>query len=187
MNQIGLSLDKSAQDLLLELVGEDQDVLAQELLKLALYAHGKTLSHTDIELMVIPADEGVIWKISDLLAGGSRTDALLYARRLLERGGDAYGLWAILLNMLKNLVAVNAAMDAGHRTLKDISTAADVHIFAAKSLQSHAQRIKQPTLQSFLTWTVHADRDLKTGAYRSTDDAPQELLSLIDRFILTCP
>jgi DNA polymerase III subunit delta len=187
MKQQGLAMQPKALDLLLEFVGENQDVLAQEIAKLALYAQGRTLTPDDIELMVIPTDEGVIWKISDLLASGSRDAALQYARRLLSRGGDAYGLWAILLNMLKNLVAVSAAMQSGNHSMKDIAEASGVHIFAVRSLQSHAQRINAAALASFLTWTVRADRDLKTGAYRSTDDAPQELLSLIDRFILKCP
>jgi len=185
--QQGLAFGAGASDMLIEFIGEDQDMLSQEIQKLALSAHGRSVTKEDIEQMVIPTDEGVIWKISDLLSGGSRAEALVFARRLLDRGGDAYGLWAILLNMLKNLVAVSAAMQAGHSSGKDIADASGVHVFAVRSLQSHARRAKGNELQRFVSWAAGADKDLKTGAFRSTDEAPQELLALIDRFILKCP
>lgn len=183
----GVAFAPGAAALLLECIGEDQDMLAQEIRKLSLACAGKSVTKQDIEQMVIPTDEGVIWKISDLLSGGSRMEALTFARRLLDRGGDAYGLWAILLNMLKNLVAVYAAMQAGHASGKDIADAAGVHVFAVRSLQAHARRVKGKDLRTFVSWAAGADKDLKTGVYRSTEEAPQELLSLIDRFILRCP
>ncbi len=183
----GYVLPKIGADVLLGFVGEDQGMLAQEIQKLAAASHGKTLTRNDIEQLVIPTDEGVVWKITDLLSGGSKNDAFLYARRLLSRGGDAYGLWAILLSMLKNIVAVRAAADAGYRDLKDIAGAANVHPFAARSLVAYARRLKPEQLCAFLAWVVQSDRALKSGTLRSTDEAPQELLALIDRFILTCP
>lgn len=183
----GLPLSKDIADAVVAYVGEDQVMIAQELSKLGAAASGKTLSMADVEQLVIPTDEGVVWKITDMLSGGSKKDAFLYARRLLSRGGDAYGLWAILLSMLKNVVAVHAAVEAGNRDLKDVASAAGVHPFAARSLVGYARRIKEDSLKTFLSWAVSADRALKTGTLRSTDEAPQELHALIDRFILACP
>lgn len=180
-------LEPKAADLLLEYIGEDQDMFAQEIDKLSLLHADGSIKYADVEESVVQTDEGVIWKISDLLASGSRPEALQFARKLLTRGGDAYGLWAILLNMLKNLVAVSAAVEAGHTQGKEIADATGVHIFAVRSLQAHAKRAKGSALSPFLSWAACADKDLKTGVYRSTDEAPQELLALIDRFILRCP
>lgn len=182
----GAQLKPDAATLLLEFLGDDQDLIAQELSVLILASKG-TIDTSLIELMTIPTDEGIIWKISDLLSAGSRTEALQYAKRMLDRGGDAYGLWAILLNMLKNLVAVHAAIKAGHRSGKELADASGVHIFALRSIQPHAKRVSENSLQSFVSWAAASDRDLKTGAYRSTDEAPEELRALIDRFILKCP
>lgn len=183
----GSSFAPGGAEALYEFLGDDQDQAAQEIRKLALASGGKPITAADVELHVIPTDEGVIWKISDLLAEGRHSDALAFAHRLLDRGGDAYGLWAILLNMLKNLVAVRAAMDAGHRSGKELAEQAGVHPFALRSLQPHARRATPAALRSFLSWSAWADRDLKTGAYRTTDGEQQELLALIDRFILACP
>jgi len=184
---LGLSMETAAENLLVEMIGEDQGLMSEELKKLSLYATGKKVMKDDVEAMVIPTDEGIIWKISDLLAAGSKQHALLYARRMLGRGGDAYGLWAILLSMLRNLVLVFTAVEAGHRTGKDIADATGVHVFAVRSLQTYAERIDRTELFPFLSWAAQSDKDLKTGALRSTDEAPQELLSLIDQFILSAP
>lgn len=183
----GLTFGTKTAEALYEFIGDDQAMLAQEIQKLSQFAQGKPLTIEDVERNVIPTDEGVIWKISDLLSNDSKPQALTFAHRMLERGGDAYGLWAILLNMLKNLVAVHAAMNAGITSQKDIADETGVHIFAVRSLTAHARRVKNAELVPFLSWAADADKSLKTGGFRSTDESPQELLALIDRFILTCP
>jgi DNA polymerase III delta subunit len=183
----GSSFAGSAAEQLVEMLGEDQDLIAQEISKLSLAAGKEPITIESIDMSVIPTDEGVVWKISDLLASGKKDDALKFAKRLIDRGGDAYGLWAILLNMLKNLTAVSAAVEAGHRSAKDIADATGTHIFAVRSLQEHAKRAKGEKLKTFLVWAADADKDLKTGVLRTTDEFPQELRSLIDRFIVSCP
>ena len=70
---------------------------------------------------------------------------------------------------------------------KDIAEKTGVHPFALRSLQPYAQRMKSVDLRQFLDWAVAADRDLKTGGYRATDEAPEELQALIDGFILKSP
>jgi DNA polymerase III delta subunit len=180
-------IDPAARDTLIEYLGEDMDFLAFEMDKLSLLAHGRSITTADVEQMTIPSDEGIVWRMTDLLCEGSRTEALRYAKRMLDRGGDAYGLWAILLSMLKNLVLVRAAIQSGLVASKDIADATGVHIFALRSLQPYAKRMNDVALETFLGWAMHADRDLKTGVLRSSDDAPQELETLIDQFILHIP
>lgn len=183
----GLALSEKAKLSLLEFIGEDQDLMSGEIRKLALYSNGKTLSEDDIERTVIPMDEGIIWKISDLLCMGSKDKALLYAHRMINRGGDAYGLWAILLSVLRNLIAVSAATSAGKKTAKDIADASGVHIFAVRSMQEYAKRADAESLAAFLTWAARSDKALKTGEIRATEEAPQEIRALIDSFILRAP
>lgn len=184
---LGVRIDAEAQAMLVEYVGEDQGLLSGELDKLATYANGRTISVTDIEKLCIPSDEGIIWKISDMLCGGFRVQAQKYAKRMLDRGGDAHGLWAILLSLLKNIVAVRGAIEEGMRSPKDIAEATGVHIFAVKSLITYAKNIKTNQLHEFLDWSVETDIALKTGSLRASDDAQQEILSVIDTFIAKAP
>lgn len=183
----GATLEPSATEELLEYAGNDQSLIAREIEKLAAYRTGSAITKKDVELLCLPTEEGVVWKISDMLAAGSKNEALLYAHRLIDRGGDAYGLWAILTSMIKNLTAVYAASEAGYRSSKDIADATGVHPFAVRSLQKHANRLEQKRLYTFVSWTADADRALKTGEIRSTGEAPEELFALIDACILKCP
>jgi len=183
----GASFNEDAKNALVEFIGADMDALSMEIEKLSLASSGKKITRADIESLSIPTDEGIVWRMTDLLCDGRRIDALKYAKRMLDRGGDAYGLWAILLSMLKNLVLVRTAIDSGIGSSQSIAEKTSVHIFALRSLVPYAKRVKSPNLASFLTWAAKADRDLKTGAIRSTDEAPQELQALIDQFILHAP
>lgn len=183
----GATLESGAITALLDMVGEDQDMLEQELKKLALHAQGKPITKNDVDAMVDATDEGVIWKLTDILATGHRQEALAYAYKIIDRGGDAYGLWAILLNLLKNTVAVCGEVSGGNSDQKSISEETGIHFMAVRSLVGLGRKLRERDLSAFVTWTVEADKSLKTGGYRSTDDAPEELWALIDRFLLTFP
>lgn len=185
--QSGATFDVSAKQTLLEFIGTDMNALSMEIEKLALSSNGKTITRDDIEALSIPTDEGIVWRMTDLLCEGKQLDALKYTKRMLDRGGDAYGLWAILLSMLKNLTLVRAAVDSGLTSSQSIAEKTSVHVFALRSLLPYAKRVHTPKLASFVSWAANADKDLKTGAIRSTDEAPQELHALIDQFILHAP
>lgn len=183
----GGSIGSDARDLLIEIAGEDQEMLAGEIEKLLLASPGKSVDKSLVEEMAVPSAEGVVWRLTDLIAMGRREDALRYARRLTVRGGDAYGLWALLLSMLKNLLLVHALSAEGERDVKRIAEQTGVHFFAVRAILQHAQRAKRESLTKFTDWAAESDIALKTGTYRATEEAPQELLALIDRFILACP
>lgn len=185
--RLGFTFGPGARELLCDMIGEEQEALGTELEKLSLAITGGVLTVADIERLTLPTDEGVVWTMTDLISSGKRREAMQYARRLLARGSDAYGLWAILLSMLKNVVLVRAALDDGLKQAKDIAERTGVHPFALRSIQPYATRCALTSLTAAVAWTADADVRLKTGGYRSTDEFPQELHALIDRFLLTLP
>ena len=185
--RLGLALDRGAAELLVERLGDDQGLIATELEKLSFAVAGRALTPEDVDLHTIPTDEGVVWTMTDLVSAGKRKEALAYARRLLERGSDAYGLWSILLSMLKNVVLVRAAIDDGMTSPKDIAERTGIHPFALRSVQSYAASCSRQELETMVSWAVESDVQLKTGGYRATDEAPQELHALIARFLTRMP
>lgn len=183
----GATMEQSAAALLVEMLGEDQDMLSEELRKLALYAAGRPVTRADVDMMTLPSFEGVVWTLTDLLSAGRHDAALLYAHRYVERGGDPYGLWAVLLGMLRTLVAVNVAVRDGQRDARDIASDLQIHFLAVRGVLSYASKISPDALDRFLERSIDADIGLKTGGFRATDEAPVELFALIDRFILSAP
>ena len=185
--RLGMSMERGAAESLLERLGDDQDLIATELEKLSLAVGEKPLTASDIDAHTIPTDEGVVWTMTDLISSRKRAEALRYVRRLLDRGSDAYGLWAILLSMLKNVVLAKAAIEDGLRSHKDIAERTGIHPFALRSLEPYATSCSREELSMMVSWATEADVRLKTGGYRSTDEAPQELHALLERFITLMP
>lgn len=184
--RLGVSFERGAAESMVERLGDDQEALSTELEKFAIGIQGRPVTIDDVDAHTIPTDEGVVWTMTDLISAGKRKEAMAYTRRLLERGSDGYGLWAILLSMLKNVVAVRAALDEG-LSGKDIAERTGVHPFALRSVQPYAAKCSSGELSRAVAWAVEADVRLKTGGYRATDDAPQELHALIDRFLFELP
>lgn len=183
----GALLSTEGQDALLDRLGRNQTALATELAALSLYRSGETITAADVDTMTVPLEEGVIWKVTDLLAAGKTHAALSYAERMLRRGGDAYGLWAILLAAVRNLAAVHAALHSDIRSSKELAEQTGVHPFALRALLPYARRASAGKLRHAVSWAAEADVRLKTGGYRATAEASEELYVLIDRLIMAMP
>jgi DNA polymerase-3 subunit delta len=184
--RLGVAFDRGAAEAVVERLGADQEALATELEKFAVGIRGRPVTLDDVDAHTFPTDEGVVWTMTDLVSAGKKKEALAYARRLLERGSDPYGLWAILLSMLRNVVAVRAALDDGLAG-KDVAERTGVHPFALRSVQPYAAKCTLAELADAVAWATEADVRLKTGGYRATDDSPQELHALIERFLFAIP
>ncbi len=182
--QQGGVLEPSAATLLLEIVGEEQDMLAQEIAKLALLGRPATLA--DVRMLAVPSGGQEVWQLTTLIAKADLPGALAYVQLLLRSGEDAFSLWNILLWLLRCLGAVSLCAAEGERNPAKIASIAGVPFPTARMLLPLAQDIPPRALRPLIAWAVRADRDLKTGGYRATSEAPQELLSLVDDLIVRC-
>ncbi|MEN9560894.1 MAG: hypothetical protein RIQ56_167, partial [Candidatus Parcubacteria bacterium] len=138
----------------------------------------------DIKNLVVPSGEQEVWHLLQLLSSGRTHDALRYARGLLEHGEDPFSLWNMLLWMLRNLVAVTSAVREGNRNPAKIASLHHVPFPTAKTLLSFSEKLSLDRLRSLVNAAVDADIGLKTGALRATSESPEELVALIDRFVL---
>ncbi len=180
----GKAIDPAALTLLLLRVGDNQDMLYQEVAKLTLGVVAERITARDVERLTLASAEQEVWTLTNLLAGGKREEALVFASSLLDRGEDAFSVWAILLWMLKNLVATVAAVDEGKRNPAVIASEYGVPFPSAKTLLPCAQGIRIASLGTFVAWAAETDIALKTGGYRATQEFPQEVRALIDRFVI---
>lgn len=187
VTQHGSSIAPAALEAMLQATGNDQMMIATELDKLSLFATGKTITADDIERMTIESDEGVVWRMTDLLCAGNTAASARITRQMMERGVSGFQLWGILLSFLQNVVLVRAAVEEGMTSAKQVSDATGVHVFALRSLQPYASRVRSGVLYDFVTWAVRADMALKTGKTRATEEFPQELHAVIDQFLARCP
>lgn len=181
--QQGCSIERCALDVFIKKIGENQDMLFQESLKLMLFVNGNRVCTEDVERIVVPSDEGVIWTMTDLIAGGRTTDAVLYVQELIDRGHDPFELWNIYLWMLRNMVLVRGAYEGGAERPDQITRETEVPFPSVRGLLPFVRRLDRSSMERIIDCAVRADTGLKTGAYRVTGEEPQELLALLDRCV----
>ncbi len=169
---------------LVSIAGDDQWMLQGEIHKLA--AHASEITPAHVELLCVPSGNAVVWQLTDLIGGRKSTQALQFFRKRLERGEEPYGMWVILLNMIKNIGAVRMCMDAGVTDERGVAKAAGVHFFAVRGLLPLVRSMDRGRVKGLVDWAAATDVALKTGELKYTAERPGELIALAERAILLC-
>lgn len=180
----GKIMAPAALALLVELVGEDQAILVQELEKLSLFSGERPIFEEDVRLLVVPAGEREVWEFSRLLASGNARMALGHVQELLARGEDGHALWNIVLWVLRQYVSVWAAVQEGSTNPADIAKRFSVPFPSVKTFLPVCKRVDRAHMEALLRSASEYDIGLKTGVYRATTEAPEEVLSLLDLLLV---
>ncbi len=180
----GAVAQPAALSLLLRIVGTDQWTLSNELSKLAAYS--STIGVEQVELLAVPSGAQVIWRLTDLVGNRKTNEALKFFNDQVERGEDAYGMWAVLLNMVKNLAAVWVCVQSGVQSDKAIMDATGVHFLGVRGLMPLVKSLDLRRVRWLVNWAADADTELKTGGFKYTAEHTVELSALADRIIVAC-
>ncbi len=181
---LGASITTEARELLLEISGDDQDMLLQELKKLSLFAGGEPISNKHVLDLAVTAGEREVWHLMDLLGEGRVEEGILYAESLIKRGDDPYGLWSRLLWSLSQLTLIWTAVQEGITHPAAISKEAGVPFPTIRALLPSARKMDQESLTRIVDLITKMDIDVKTGALRATADDSEELKAVIDRCLM---
>jgi len=95
-------------------------------------------------------------------------------------------MWVILLNMIKNVTLVWAALQEGFRDDKSIASATGIHFFVVRGLLPLAKSLDAARIRQLVNWASDADLALKTGGYHYTAEKQGEIIALAERAILLC-
>ena len=185
LTEQGTSASPKAYQTLIDMIGEDQYLLSQELQKIALFAYGRQIEEEDVRIMVACSAEREVWKLMDFLGDGRIDDAMKYVHSLLDRGFSPHALWSTFLWMTSLLVQVVAYVEDGETNPWNIARELHANGYGIKAILPSARKMDRKFLLKILDRALKADRELKTGGYKATNESPQELLALIDRSILS--
>lgn len=181
----GGSIDRQSLSMLQDIVGSDQWTLQSELRKLVLYAPGGRIEAAHIDALSVPSGDQVVWKLTDLIGQRHIDEALLFLNRRLERGEDPYGLWVILLNMVRNVTLVWAGVQEGLSD-KGIASAFDISFYAVRGLRPLATSLGARRIRQLVAWAADADIAVKTGGYRYSAENQEEIIALTEKGMLMC-
>lgn len=169
---------------LINAVGEDQMLLESEIHKLATFSGSSPISKEAIDALTVLSEEQAGWKLMDLLSEGKHDEALQFAQELLVKGESPYALWGKLLWLVSQLTLVAAALDDGISAPPAISKSTGVSFGTVRTVLPMARGMSTEKLSDLVSRFARTDKALKTGGYKSTVEAPEELLSIIDQSIM---
>lgn len=181
----GSNMDRTVFDRLVSIAGTDQWTLEAELRKLSAFS-GVSIRSEHVDLLAVPSGEQVVWRLTDLIGSGKAEEALRFLQAQIERGEDIYGLWVIILSMIKNLTLVWSALQDGIRDERSIASAFGMHFLSVRGLLSLAKKLTKERVTDLVRFAADADIALKTGGYHYSADHQQEIISLTERLILKC-
>ena len=181
---LGAVMPADAAAYLVRIAGTDQGMLFHEVQKLALIAWGREVTIADIDALAVPAGSEVIWRLTDLVSAGRAPEAVAYVRWRLDRGDDVYGMWSVLVSLVRNLCLVASALHDGISREGDIAEKTGLHPFVARNLLPLARSLRFDRVQELITWCAEVDVGLKTGVYHYSSAREEELIALVERLIL---
>ncbi len=180
---LGTTMSREAESALLKIVGTDQWMLEMEISKLSAASSGE-IGIGEVESLAVPSGSQIIWQLTDLIGSKKSDEALLFFARRIERGEDPYGMWTILLSMIKNLALVVAAVDGGLRDERSIASALGLHFLQVRGLLPLARSMNIERLRSLVDFATEADIQLKSGGYHYSADHQGEVIALGERVIM---
>ncbi len=180
---LGSSITPEAEKQLLSIVGNDQWMLESELQKLAAASTGE-IGIGEVESLAVPSGSQIIWQLTDLVGSRQPLDALLFFKRRIERGDDPYGMWTVLLSMIKNLTLIFAAVEDGMRDERAVAGATGLHFMQVKGLLPLAKSMSRTQVRSLVDFAADADIQLKSGGYHYSAEHQGEVVTLCERLIL---
>lgn len=156
--RLGAEIDSSALSLLLEIVGDDQWRLEQELMKLA--NAGRSISVQNVKELVVAGTNQTIFDLVDAVVAGQLRTALATYRQLLgERANELYILTMIIWQ-LRNLLL---AKTAGDLTGPELAKKTGMSPYVASKTLARRRDFEESTLKQAYLAAISTEYAIKSG------------------------
>ena len=160
------------------IVGNDGTTLRQEIEKIAAFVgENTTVTHEDIKEAATPSLEYSIFDLVDAVVGGNQEKTFLLKKQLLEQGGDAIGILAMLLRQYRILFfAKGMTMDKKRK--EDIRQTLGIPSFALDRALKQGQPYTLEALKKGMEICIQRDYQIKSGQIPWEGALDQAIFSL---------
>jgi DNA polymerase III subunit delta len=159
---LGAEIDRSAADLLADILNGEPARMRVELEKLSVYVRERGLIATaDVENLVVAARKNTVWQFADMIASRKREVALAFLDNLLREGEQAAGIVGALAWMYRKLIEARdlPATTRGFQASHHLGMRAE----AAETALRQAHRLTKRELLDGLVALAEADSQLKSA------------------------
>lgn len=168
--QLGVEADRDACRLLLEVVGDDAELLRNEIEKLATWAGGENVTEADVRALAAASAETSVFEVTDAWGRRDVGAVLAATESLLERSGtrELPRLTGLLANHVGRVRACQALAAEGVRP-RDAASRLKLHPFAAEKAFAHAANFAPDELAAATVRLAGLDHAIKGGSRLSPE------------------
>ena len=160
----GKQIDLEGAELLVAAVGYDLRRLSAEVDKAVAYAGDRPgLTHADIEAVASTTATSSVFEFTDALANRDTRAALRLLGELLGDGESVFGIHAMTLITVRNLIVARSSIDAGRGSLFDIARATGRPDWQVRNLPRQARAFTSAELVDALRGAAEAEAQMKTS------------------------
>ena len=159
---------------LMDITGGTMTALSGEISKICAYSGADEICRADIDAVVEPVLDAVIFQMTDLMSSGEYGKALLKLRQLLKMQEEPVGILAIIGGHFRKLSIAKTLLDNG-KTATELMKLTGLSDYPARKTMSAAGRFSTNFYKRAAELVLECDVQLKT----SFDDADRLLEVLI--------
>lgn len=158
---------------LLEITDGTMTTLSGEISKICAFSGAEEITKSDIDAVVEPALDAIIYEISEQLTAGETGKALMKLEQVLKMQEEPISILGSIGAHFRKLSAARVLQDSG-RPYAELMSLYRMGDWAARKTMQSASRFSPRFLKAVAELIVETDRKMKT----STDD-PKRLLEVL--------
>jgi len=159
---MGLKIDGSSFDLLLDYSGDDLWQISNEMQKLASYKNGKVVVIADVKALVRPRIETDIFRTIDAIAQKNKKQALDLIYHHIDNGDSPLYLLSMIGYQIRNLLVIKELIEK-HLPYNLIVKQSGLHPFVVKKSYYQANAFSLAGLKKIYQRIFEVDLSIKTG------------------------
>lgn len=157
----------------IQITGGSMTRMLTEIEKVAAYAKGETITREDIDAVVEPVMEAVVFDLTDAIASGRYETALFKLSVLLQKQEEPIVILGTIGGQMRRIAAAQTLRSAG-KSVKDLMALCGCASYPAERAMEFARRLPEDFCEKAVALCLETDLQMKT----SYDD-PQRLLELL--------
>ncbi len=162
--QHGKALTAPAAELLVQLIGPEMGLLAQELAKLAAYVgDGARIDAGDVDKLVGHSRAEEVWTIFDAIGAGKAGEALAVLDRLFEQGNPPQAVLGAFSYQMR-LLARAGRLHAQGKPMPAALAEVGVQHWRADKVTAQMRHLGQRRLARLYDWLLEVDLGMKGGS-----------------------
>jgi len=160
----GRTIDREGAELLVRAVGFDLRRISVEMDKVVAYAGDRVeLTRADVEQVVSVTAATSVFDFTGSLGDRDCARALRLLNDLVEDGESVYGIHAMALRYVRDLLSARALLNRGEGSVAEIARALSRPDWQVKALPRQAQNFSAEDLVGFLRLAAETEAKMKTS------------------------